>query len=367
MYKFALMPVSASERAPYYDALFFTISALTVFFTLAVGALILTFAFRYRAGSKASRKGATDHNSLVEIATIIPMLALALGIFAWSATNFINYRKLPEKGKGTEIFVIGKQWMWHLQHMNGVRENNELHIPVGRPVTMTMISQDVIHAMYLPEMRAQYHVVPGRYTRITFTPTKTGRFRMLCNMYCGTQHSEMVGQVFVMSDKDYADWLNKGGNRYKETPMTMQEAGRQLFEQKGCGNCHTDRDNQRAPTLVGIYNTNRTMTDGSVQKADDDYLRDSILNPWRVLTKGYTEQTMPAYKNELTEEQVLQLIAYTKSLTPTTAVPGQPMAPYERPGVSTETGPSGRTNAADEANKSASAGRTQFNQSEMKR
>lgn len=365
MNKIQLMPPQASERAAYMDALFWTISGLVVFFTAVVGVVVLSFVIKYRAGSKASRKGATDHNPIVELSAMAPMLVLALGMFAWSATNFVNYRKPFKPGESAEVFVIGKQWMWHVQHMNGIRENNELHIPVGKEVTLTMISQDVIHSMYLPEFRVQYHVVPGRYTRVTFKPTMTGKFKMLCAMHCGTQHSEMVGQVYVLSERDYADWLKKGGNRFQETALTMQEAGRQTFEQKGCGNCHTGKDSERAPTLVGIHDTMRAMNDGPPAKADDEYLRDSLVNPWRQVTKGY-DLTMPAYKGQLTEEQVLQLVTYMRSLTAPTTTDGTKV-PYERPTPASEPGASGRTSAADEANKVGSAGNTQFSQSEMKK
>lgn len=357
MFRFPIMPEQASARAASYDALFYTISALTVFFTVAVGIMILFFVTKYRAGKKVDRRGALSHSTFLEMLWTVPPLFLAIGIFAWSAKNFIEFRQTPKNA--TEVFVIGKQWMWHVQHMNGIRENNELHVPVGKPVKLTMISQDVIHAMYLPEMRSQFHVVPGRYTELTFTPTKTGRFKMLCAMHCGTQHSEMVGQVYVMSQAEYAKWLEKGGNRYQPDALTMKEAGKQLFTQKGCANCHTGVDNPRAPSVNGIYNTKRTMTDGAVLTANDDYLRDSIVNPWRSVSAGY-DLTMPSYKGSLTEEQVLQLVTYMKGLG--VGEKGE----YANPRNESKPSATGEANAASEANKRVSAGATQFSRAENK-
>ncbi|MBS1708511.1 MAG: c-type cytochrome [Armatimonadetes bacterium] len=353
------MPPQASEWAFHYDLLFWGTSALAVFFTLVVGILVTVLAIKYRAGSKADRRNPIDHSNLLEMSWSLPPLVLAIGMFFWSATDFIQYRKMPEKA--SEIFVIGKQWMWHLQHMNGIRENNELHCVVGQPVKMTMISQDVIHAMYLPDFRAQFHVVPGRYTELTFTPTMTGKFRMLCAMHCGTQHSEMVGQVIVMSPKDYADWLAKDGNRFTPTALSMADAGKRLFTEKGCGNCHGGVDTERAPTLVGLFGKQRDFDNGEKVVADNEYVRESIVNPWRLINKGYTN-TMPAYKGQITEEQVLDLMAYIKSISGSAA-----NAPAEAAGRKPEgsiPGFAGPQNSTDAANRVESAGAAQFKQSE---
>lgn len=350
-WNFPLKPEQASEHSHAYDALFNTILGLTTFFTLIVLAMILTFAIRYRRGTKVDRSNPMDHNTLLEVGWSVIPLCLALGIFAWSTINFMHQRKMPEDA--TEIYVIGKRWMWHLQHMNGIRENNELHVPVGKPVKMTMISQDVIHAMYLPEMRAQYHVIPGRYTNLHFTPTKPGKYLMLCAMHCGTDHSEMVGTIYVMSQQDYAAWLEKEGNRYKPNALTMEEKGHQVWQDKQCGNCHTSQDTQKGPSLMGIAGTTRRFTNSAPAVADDDYLRDSIVNPYRQLTQGY-EYTMPAYKGQLSEEQVLALVHYIKSMTK--GAPGS----YKAPHAPTSPSKTGNQSATDVANKKGSAGASQF-------
>jgi len=361
MFQFPIMPPQASEWATHYDLLFWATSLLAVVFTVLVFIIIIVLAAKYRAGSNADRRNPIDHSTILEMAWSIPPLILAIGMFAWSAYDFVSYRKMPEKA--TEIYVIGKQWMWHLQHMNGIRENNELHVMVGQPVKMTMISQDVIHAMYLPDFRAQFHVVPGRYTELTFTPTQTGKFKMLCAMHCGTQHSEMVGSVYVLNAKDYAEWLSKGGNRFQPTALSMVDAGKQLFNEKGCGNCHGDVDTERAPTLVGLFGKQREFSNGEKVVADNEYVRESIVTPWRLITKGY-DQTMPAYKGQLTEEQVLNLMTYIKSVSGSVA--GSPTAPAGRETKGTTPGVDGPHSTTDTANREASAGAAQFKQSETR-
>ena len=358
MNNFPLAPPQASEHAYNYDALFWAITGLTIFFTLVVVLIVGFMATKYRKGSKASRRGQIDGHLGLELTwTVIP-LVLGIVIFAWSTKNFMVQRAMPKDG--IEIYVIGKQWMWHVQHMNGIREMDEMHVPVGIPVKVTMISQDVLHALFLPDFRTQFHVVPGRYTTLHFTPTKVGVYKMLCAMHCGTQHSEMVGKVFVMSQEDYAKWMETGGNRFEPKPMTMAKSGEMLFNKKGCGNCHTDQDNERAPTLMGLIGGTRSFTNGTTTVADEDYVRESILEPYDRITKGYIN-TMTAYKDQLTEEQVLQLIEYIKSLGQSPGGTGK-IVPYEQPDKTLSVTPGQPDNATSTANKRRSASATQFQQ-----
>lgn len=292
------------------DALFYTLTALTVIFTVLVGALVLFFAIRYRKGAKVKRGGTVESHLGLELTwTIIPLI-LGMFIFWWSAKLFIKTRQPPKDAM--EIFVIGKQWMWHLQHSNGVRENNELHVPVGVPVRLTMISQDVIHSFFVPQFRIKQDVLPGRYTQQWFIATKPGKYNLFCAEYCGTSHSEMGGYVYAMPMKEFKEWLDSGGSSLKP-PVSMIESGQRLYEQNACGNCHTAEDTERAPSLVGLFGRRRTMTDGNEVDVDDAYLRESILSPYNKIVKGYAD-TMPEYKKQLTEEQVLYLNAYIKSL-----------------------------------------------------
>jgi cytochrome c oxidase subunit 2 len=241
--------------------------------------------------------------------TIIPTI-LGLAVFAWSTSLYVRTRQMPKDGM--DVYVVGKQWMWQIQHSNGVRENNELHVPVGRPVRLTMISQDVIHSLLLPEFRVQKHVEPGQYTTLWFTATKPGQYKMFCAMHCGTQHSEMGGYVYAMESADFEKWLNSGGSRTQPTANTIEEAGRKLFNDYSCSNCHNSTSNLRAPILNNLFGKPRIMEDGRTLVADENYIRQSILYPAKNIVKGY--DIMPAY-GQFTEQELLQLTAYIKSLT----------------------------------------------------
>ncbi|HRI42608.1 MAG TPA: cytochrome c oxidase subunit II [Fimbriimonadaceae bacterium] len=324
---FPIRPEAASEHAGKHDALFYTITALTIFFTIGVYVAVLFLALKYNHKNKADRSNAPHGNTKLEIAWSVIPLGMAIAIFAWSTQQFVDLYKVPKDAM--QVFVIGKQWMWQIQHTNGIRENNELHVPLGEPVQLTMISQDVIHAFYIPEFRLQWHVVPGRYTSFWFTPTKPGKFHILCAMHCGTQHSEMGGYVYVLPKKEYQEWVAKGGNRFIATPTSMAQAGKQLYERLACGTCHGDKDNERGTTLYGLFGSQRKLKDGSMVVADNAYIRDAIYDPYRHLVTGY-DKTMPVYeKSQVSEEQILQLTEYIKTLgqAPATDVVASPPIP----------------------------------------
>lgn len=306
---FPLSPPTASNFAQEYDVLFYTLVALTLFFSAVVAIAVIFFAIRYRKGTKADRSRPMYENLFLELTWTIVPLVLGLIMFYFGTSLYVKMRTPPKNA--TEIFVIGKQWMWHIQHGNGVRENNTLHIPVGRPIKLTLISQDVLHAFYIPAFRVQEHVVPGRYTQLWFTATQAGEYHLFCNMYCGTQHSEMGGKVVAMEPKDFAEWLANSGQ--SSAPLSMEQAGAKIYNKVGCNNCHGAEDTLHAPSLYGIYNKRRVFADGTSLIADEEYLRSSILRPYDHITAGYGE-TMPVYEGQLTEEDVLNLVAYIKVL-----------------------------------------------------
>lgn len=306
-----------------HDAVFYTLSALTVLFTLLVGLLVIFFTVRYRRGHKVDRSRPVNEHLLLEITwTGIPLL-LGLVMFLAGAKQFVMERTPPKDA--IEVFVIGKQWMWHFQHANGVRENNTLHVPVGKPVRLTMISQDVIHALYIPEFRVQYHVVPGRYTQLWFEPTKAGTYHLFCSMFCGTQHSEMGGSVIAMEPKDYAAWLQNGGNDVQ--PMSAEARGQAVYHRLGCDNCHGAVDSARAPSLIGIYGKPIHLQNGQVMVADDLFIRQAILNPRTHPIAGYPDPTMPVYDKQISEEDLFNLMNYVRSLTPMAMAPGEMLEP----------------------------------------
>jgi cytochrome c oxidase subunit II len=348
MFNFPMSPPAASNWAHEHDILFHTLTVLTVLFTGIVMFAVIFLAWRYRAGNKVDRSRPMYENLRLELSWTIAPLIMGLIFFFFSTSLFVRMKTPPKDGY--EIFVIGKQWMWHAQHTNGVRENNTLHVPVGKPVKVTMISQDVLHAFYIPAFRVQMHVVPGRYTQLWFTPTKAGEYHLFCNMYCGTQHSEMGGRVVAMEPKDFANWLANNGQTV--APMTMVQAGEKVYNRVACNNCHGAQSNLRAPTLYGILGQKRVFSDGSSVNADETYLRESILRPHNRLTSGY-DRSMPAYEGQLSEEEVLQLIAYVKEL-------GSGKTPTVSGIVSPRTSPSESTGTGSKD--SLSVGALQFNQ-----
>ena len=308
-----LAPEQASNFALEHDLLFYTLTGLTILFTAIVGIMILVFVVRYHENNKKVDRSKPQHHNLpLELTwSIIPM-CLGLGVFGWSTILYMKMRKPPTDA--LDIYVVGKQWMWQIQHPNGVRENNELHVPLGKPVRLTMISQDVIHALWLPAQRVQKHVEPGRYTSMWFTPTKPGKYHMFCSMHCGTQHSEMGGYVYVLEPEKYEAWLENSGNKLDPVKRSMVVAGKKLFKDYACVNCHKDKDSPRAPSLMGLIGKPRQMSDGRIRVADEEYLRESIRYPAKNIVAGY--DIMPSY-GQLNEDQILQLIAYIKSLSKT--------------------------------------------------
>ena len=303
---FPFFPQAASEQAGQVDALYFFLVAVTAFFTALIAILVVVFAvkFRRRHGDEV---GVEIHGSLaLELLwTFIP-LGITMVMFVWGAQVFFHMTR-PPKG-AMEIYVVGKQWMWKAQHMDGAREINELHVPIGIPVKLTMGSEDVIHSFFIPDFRVKADVVPGRYNTMWFTATKPGRYHIFCTQYCGTKHSAMIGWVTAMEPSDYQAWLGGG-----PAGGSMAENGAKLFQDLACATCHLENGQGRAPSLKGVYGSTVTLATGQTVTADDAYVRESVLNPQAKVVAGY-QPIMPTFQGLVTEEQLLQLIAYVKSL-----------------------------------------------------
>jgi cytochrome c oxidase subunit 2 len=314
-------PEQASTIAQGVDHLYFFLTGVTLFFTALIFALIFYFAIRYRRHSDDERPPEITGSLPLEIAWIgIPSVICAVA-FTWASSLYFRNSRPPTAS--TEIFVIGKQWMWHLQHPEGVREINELHVPVHEPIKLTMISQDVIHDFFIPAFRIKHDVLPGYYASIWFQATKTGKYHFFCAQYCGAQHSEMTGWVYVMTQADYQRWLS--GLVQGES---MVQAGARLYQQLGCITCH---GTGRGPSFVGVYGKPVKLSTGETVTADEPYLRESILVPSAKIVAGYNA-LMPTFQGQVNEEQVLQLIAYIKSLATPEAAAGRAAtpAPVER-------------------------------------
>jgi cytochrome c oxidase subunit 2 len=321
---FPFFPEQASVQAAQVDAIYFFMVAVTAFFSLLIASLIVLFAIKYRRRHK-DEIGADIHGSLaLELLwTVIPFF-ITMVMFAWGAKVFFDIYRPP--AGAMEIYIVGKQWMWKAQHMDGMREINELHVPVGKPVKLTMGSEDVLHSFYIPSFRVKADVIPGRYNVLWFTATKPGKYHLFCAEYCGTKHSGMIGWVYAMEPTEFQTWL--GGGSTADTPAA---AGEKLFTDLACISCHRDDAQARAPQLKGLFGHTVQLQGGGTAVADESYIRESIVNPQAKIVNGYPP-LMPTFQGMVTEEQLLQLIAYVRSLGAVAPPPAPAGAAPQTPG-----------------------------------
>lgn len=321
---FPLWPTAASTSASNLDALFIFLLVVTGTVTLLIFALIFYFAIKYR---HTKHKAVQIEGSVpLEIAWSLIPLGIFMIFFVWGATLYFREARPPKDAM--EIFVVAKQWMWKMQHPDGVREINELHVPAYKDVRLTMISQDVIHSFFVPAFRVKTDVLPGRYTTLWFHATKPGHYHLFCAEYCGTLHSGMIGEIVVMEPADYEAWLQGGRGE-----GSLASTGQKVFQQLGCANCHRFDTQGRGPNLQGVYGRSVLLDDGSTVVADDNYIRESILSPGAKVVAGF-KPIMPTFQGILSEEQVLTLVAYIKSLS----TPAQEEPVSSRPAVPVQTG-----------------------------
>jgi cytochrome c oxidase subunit 2 len=301
-----LFPASASTMASRVDALYFFLIGITTFFSLLIAGLIVYYAVKYRRRFPEA-VGVRVHGGMaLELTwTIVPML-ITMVIFVWGASVYFAMATPP--AETLNIYVVGKQWMWKFQHLDGQREINQLHIPVGRNVKLITTSEDVIHDFFVPAFRVKADVLPGRYVNIWFNATKPGRYHLFCAEYCGTRHSGMVGEVIVMEANDYQDWLSGGGPE-----GSLASAGEKLFADLACNTCHRPDSAGRGPVLNGLFGKTVTTEAGEMVMVDEAYIRESILNPGAKIAAGY-QPIMPTFQGLVAEEGLLELIEYVKSL-----------------------------------------------------
>jgi cytochrome c oxidase subunit II len=305
--EFELFPEAASKAAGSVDALYLFMIALSTVMTVAIAATLIFLAIKYRRDAVVNRdqQPTSITRELTWIAAALPVLML---IFFWGAKVCFELLKVPEGAM--PINVVAKQWMWKFQHADGRREIDVLHVPVGRPVALTMVSQDVIHSFYVPAFRVKQDVLPGRYTTLWFEATKPGNYRLYCAEYCGTNHSRMVGRIVAQSPEDFAQWL-AGDSEGDESPLS---AGERLFGQFQCATCHERMQGPtRGPSLAGIFGKTTPLANGATATIDEEYLRESILRPAAKVVAGF-QPIMPPYEGQIGEEHLLELIAYIKSL-----------------------------------------------------
>ena len=306
MNQIPLFPESASTLAPEVDRLYFFGVVIAVVFSLFVAALVIGLGVKYRRRN-AEDVGSPEKASMwLEITWSVIPLAILLFMFAWGAIVFFKAMRPP--ADAVQYWAVGKQWMWKIQHPAGNREINELHVPINVPIKLTMTSEDVIHSFFVPAFRIKMDVLPGRYTTVWFEATKPGTYTLFCTEYCGAEHSRMIGKVVALEPADYERWLAGGA-----TLATGERTGEEIFAASACGTCHRSDSAAQGPILNGIFGHEVEMADGSTVMVDEDYLRESILNPGAKLVKGFNP-LMPTYQGQLSEEDLVQLIIYIKNL-----------------------------------------------------
>ncbi len=306
---FPLWPQQASTTAGNVDALFIFLLIVSGLMTLLIFVAVVYFAARYR-----HRKGVlaeqVEGSTPLELTWSIIPLGVFMVIFAWGAVVYFKSRTPPRDA--TEVYVVAKQWMWKLEHAEGQREINELHVPVGRDVKLIMTSQDVIHSFFVPAFRMKQDVLPGRYTVAWFRATKPGTYHLFCTQYCGTQHSGMIGSIIVQEPAQYEAWMSGG------TTGPLSVTGEKIFAELGCVTCHRTDSQGRGPNLQGVFGKPVLLQDGRTVTADENYIRESILDPGAKVVNGF-KPVMPTFQGLVSEEQLNALVAYVKSM----AQPGQ--------------------------------------------
>jgi cytochrome c oxidase subunit II len=306
---FRLWPASASSVAGQFDLLFVVLLILCTAVSVGIAIFLIYSAIRYHRKSENELGSQTRYNISIEAAwTVIPFI-LFMAFYVWGAELYFHIQRPPDDA--INMYVVGKQWMWKIQHPEGQREINELHIPVGRPVKLTMTSEDVIHSFFVPAFRTKQDVLPGRYTMTWFEATKPGKYHLFCSQYCGMKHSGMIGWIYVMTSVDYQNWLTHGAPE-----GSLASDGEKYFHQFGCANCHHFGRQGRGPDLRNLYMRPVLLITGETITADDTYIRRKLLNPDAQVPWGFSAGVMPNFTGVVSEEQILALISYIKALGP---------------------------------------------------
>jgi cytochrome c oxidase subunit II len=302
---FAIFPPEASSIAPYADALYFFLIFISIVGLVAVAALVVTFSIRYRQTANPVATQIEGSTLLEATWTIIPLILFMI-CFVWGALLYFRIYSPPPNAMN--IYVVGKQWMWKAEHPGGQHEINSLHVPINRPIQLTLISQDVFHSFSIPAFRVKREVIPGRYNTEWFEATTPGTYHLFCTQYCGTLHSQMIGEVVAMTPDDYQAWAARS-----ISGTSLAQNGERLFASLGCNTCHNASPNAHGPNLANVYGAHLQMKTGDFVTVDDAFLRDTILNPTMHEVAGYAP-IMPTYQGQVSEEGLIDLVEYIKGL-----------------------------------------------------
>ncbi len=305
---------AASGHAGEIDHLLWALFLMSLAVLALVFGLLFRYIIKYRASSALDRGAVAEKTWRLETAWTAATLAVFFGLFVWGADLYVRLFRPPPNT--LKIYVIAKQWMWKVEHAGGQREINALHLPVGRPIELVMTSEDVIHDFSVPAFRIKHDVLPGRYETIWFTVTQSGEYHLFCTQFCGLDHSKMVGEIVALPPAQFGRWLMQNGGA-----GTLAEEGKVLYMSYGCSGCHggageggtQSGSTVRAPSLAGLYGSPVPLSDGTVVRADERYIHDSILWPDRQVVAGFAP-IMPSFEGQMGEEEILKLVAYVKSL-----------------------------------------------------
>ncbi len=297
-----LFPDAASQYASRVDRLFIILLIICGGMSLLVFGLMIVFGTKYWSKRRTDRSGRIYTSIAIEGSWLVGTLIVFVILFAAGAALYFDVQSPPADAE--PIYVVAKQWMWQVQHPEGRREINEIHVPVGRPVKVILRSEDVIHDLFLPEFRVKQDALPSRYTSLWFTAEKPGTYRLLCAEYCGTNHSRMTGRLIAMEEDDYRRWLEGG------VSGSLASQGEKLFSHYACDSCH--KHGGRGPDLGGLIGRRVSFSDGSSMVADQEYVRQSILRPAEKVVVGY-QNIMPSYEGKIDEVEMIKLLAFIES------------------------------------------------------
>jgi cytochrome c oxidase subunit 2 len=305
-----LLPPQKSTIASDVDALFNFINLVSAVILLGIVIAIVYFVIKYKRKSENDITSLVDHNNTLEITwTAIPLVLIII-VFVWGFRDFMRLRSTP--GDAYEIHVTGKSWLWEYTYVNGGKNLNDLYVPAGRPIKLVMSSADVLHSFYVPDYRIKQDVVPGRYTTVWFEVKEPGQSQIFCTEYCGRSHSDMLGKVIALEQSEFDQWLKSSGGKPEDMPLA--EWGEVLYTKSGCQACHSlDGSKIIGPSFKGSWGQNRAFTDGSSGVVDENYIRQSIINPTGKIVSGY-DPVMPSYDGTFSDEDLSAIIEFIKSL-----------------------------------------------------
>ncbi|PIT99589.1 MAG: cytochrome c oxidase subunit II [Bdellovibrionales bacterium CG10_big_fil_rev_8_21_14_0_10_45_34] len=304
------LPVQASTFAGDVDAVYNFMLWVSIFFFVVLMGGMTIFVVKYKRKTHTDKTPHITHNYFLEFLWSFIPLVLLLGVFYWGWVVYHKMRTFPDNA--IEVQVVGKQWLWEMHYKNGKKVTNDMVVPVDTPVVLNITASDVLHSFFVPSFRIKQDAVPGRMSKLWFEANAVGNYRIFCTEFCGTAHSQMIGSVKVIPQDEYQKWLETDDS----AGMSLAQKGETLYKNKGCNACHTtDGEARVGPSFKGLFDSPRSFVGGgNIDKADANYIVESILNPQAKVVQGYQGVIMPPFQGQITEEEIGFIIEYIKSL-----------------------------------------------------